>query len=135
MNSLNVEEVVKHVKTLADINRCVGWYESMRLVNIKTLNGFFNLCKYFDFRILLYVFSDELKGIRVRYPCGHPICSECVQTADICLLCLSPPNDSNHVHDGPLSFRVEHASNLLNTFQELFKLDGTFSNTLFYSSR
>lgn len=37
MNSLNVEEVVKHVKTLADINRCVGWYEISKHKNFEWL--------------------------------------------------------------------------------------------------
>ncbi|XP_045768809.1 uncharacterized protein LOC123869809 [Maniola jurtina] len=69
------------------------------------------------------VSCDKLKGLRVRYPCGHSVCENCVITAEDCLLCLSPPDVSTHIIDGPLSLRVEHASNLLHSFQELFQLD------------
>ncbi|XP_034827263.1 titin homolog [Maniola hyperantus] len=69
------------------------------------------------------VSCDQLKSLRVRYPCGHSVCEHCVLTAEDCLLCLSPPDVSTHIIDDPLSLRVEHASNLLHSFQELFKLD------------
>ncbi|XP_039751610.1 uncharacterized protein LOC120627658 [Pararge aegeria] len=69
------------------------------------------------------VSCGQHKGLRVRYPCGHSVCDNCVLTAENCVLCLSPQDVLTHVNDGPLSLRVENASNLLHTFQELYKLD------------
>lgn len=74
-----------------------------------------------------YVFpscSDRLNGVYVRYPCGHYICQNCVTTAEECLLCLTPPSETNYSVDKTLSLRTEHISDILTTFQDLFNLDG-----------
>ncbi|XP_023950858.1 uncharacterized protein LOC112055095 [Bicyclus anynana] len=69
------------------------------------------------------VICDQLKGLRVRYPCGQSVCNNCILTAETCVFCLSPQDESKHVTDDQLSLRVEHASNLLKTFQELYNID------------
>ncbi|XP_045447603.1 uncharacterized protein LOC123655901 [Melitaea cinxia] len=69
------------------------------------------------------VTCDLLNEPIVRYPCGHTACKTCSETAEDCLLCLSPPTVSTNSVDTPSSERVKNASHLLCTFQELFNLD------------
>ncbi|XP_013142806.1 PREDICTED: uncharacterized protein LOC106106716 [Papilio polytes] len=86
----NLDEVVKHIKTISDNNRC-------------------RVC-------------DKLSGDRLRYPCGHTICGECVLVTDECLTCTTSSKTQPAVDlvQGQL---VQNVSNLLTTFQEAFKID------------
>ncbi|XP_041988044.1 uncharacterized protein LOC121739617 [Aricia agestis] len=66
---------------------------------------------------------DKLNTPCARYPCGHAVCAECVSVAECCLLCITPPPKITHYEDEPLSRRVEHASQLVSAYQELFGED------------
>ncbi|CAH2108279.1 unnamed protein product [Euphydryas editha] len=66
---------------------------------------------------------DLLNGPIIRYPCGHTVCKTCVETAEDCLLCLSPPVVASNSIDKPFSQRIINTFNLLNAFQDLFNLD------------
>ncbi|CAG4948549.1 unnamed protein product [Colias eurytheme] len=65
---------------------------------------------------------DQLNNTRLRYNCGHSICEKCLAINTTCMLC-SPSSKTSTFLDIPQTERVKHASELLNTFQDLFNVD------------
>ncbi|XP_038214936.1 uncharacterized protein LOC119834605 [Zerene cesonia] len=65
---------------------------------------------------------DQLNNKRLRYICGHSICEKCVAINTSCMLC-SPSSNTSTFLDIPQTERVKHASELLNTFQDLLNVD------------
>ncbi|CAG9785706.1 unnamed protein product [Diatraea saccharalis] len=66
---------------------------------------------------------DTSVGNRIRYPCGHIGCTDCVTEG--CTLCLTPPIASAAINtvDEPFTKRVKNANSLLNICQETFNVD------------
>ncbi|VVD04609.1 unnamed protein product [Leptidea sinapis] len=68
------------------------------------------------------VICDQLHGKRFRYACGHSSCESCLLDYEFCMLCLTP-SPEKPVLDSPQTERVRHASELFDTFQDVFKID------------
>ncbi|CAK1540527.1 unnamed protein product [Leptosia nina] len=65
---------------------------------------------------------DHLHQQRLRYICGHSVCENCVAIDNTCVLC-SPTSNQEPSADKPQSDRVQHAIELLNSFQDLFNVN------------
>ncbi|XP_045488676.1 uncharacterized protein LOC110996037 isoform X2 [Pieris rapae] len=66
---------------------------------------------------------DHLNQVRHRFSCGHSICEVCIETRNTCMLCSSTSPNATTIFDKPQTDRVQHASELLNSFQSLFDVD------------
>ncbi|XP_047520278.1 uncharacterized protein LOC125059773 isoform X1 [Pieris napi] len=66
---------------------------------------------------------DHLNQVRHRFSCGHSICEVCIETSNTCMLCSPTSSNVTPVIDKPQTERVQHASELLNSFQSLFDVD------------
>ncbi|XP_068632572.1 uncharacterized protein [Battus philenor] len=69
------------------------------------------------------VFCDKLSGIRLRFSCGHFICEVCINKVNECLTCVGSSSFSIPQTDEVKGQHVQHAENLLRTFQDIFHVD------------